>query len=346
MRGRVEKARRGLVSAYPFGDRPVIESGKPTGRMVVHGEKAATVRMIFDWHVAEQRSIRSITVELRRLGLRPQRGGAWGPSMVRRVLTNRAYIGQASFLDIAIPVPAIIAVGIFECAQEQLARNRALLAGRPSVVPFLLRGLLRCGSCRRTWYADSSRATRAYRCRGADVITRANCRANGISAVRLDQTVWDAVVGVLRNPAALRMKLERAGAALDASTTEVESEAQHVRRQLDEVGRQEHRLLDLFLDETMRTDVVRGRLEALGRRRIALRERLARVEALVASRAAAEAQHAAIERRCAQVLRGIDRLTLEGRQILLRALLDEVVVRGSDVELHGVLPRKLITTAA
>jgi len=161
------------------------------------------------------------------------------------------------------------------------------------------------------------------------VITRANCRANGISAVRLDQTVWDAVVGVLRNPAALRMKLERAGAALDASTTEVESEAQHVRRQLDEVGRQEHRLLDLFLDETMRTDVVRGRLEALGRRRIALRERLARVEARVASRAAAEAQHAAIERRCAQVLRGIDRLT-----------------PGSDVELHGVLPRKLITTAA
>ncbi len=328
MRGRVEKARRGLVSAYPFGYRPVIESGKPTGRMVVHGEKAATVRMIFDWHVAEQRSIRSITVELRRLGLRPQRGGAWRPSMVRRVLTNRAYIGQASFLDIAIPVPAIIAVGIFECAQEQLARNRALLAGRPSVVPFLLRGLLRCGSCRRTWYADSSRATRAYRCRGADVITRANCRANGISAVRLDQTVWDAVVGVLRNPAALRMKLARAGAALDASTTEVESEAQHVRRQLDEVGRQD-RLLDLFLDETMRTDVVRGRLEALGRRRIALRERLARVEALVAGRAAAEAQHAAIERRCAQVLRGIDRLT-----------------PGSDVELHGVLPRKLITTAA
>jgi len=162
-------------------------------------------------------------VELRRLGLRPQRGGAWRPSMVRRVLTNRAYIGQASFLDIAIPCRPSFAVGIFECAQEQLARNRALLAGRPSVVPFLLRGLLPLWLVPTHLVPDSSRATRAYRCRGADVITRANCRANGISAVRLDQTVWDAVVGVLRNPAALRMKLARAGAALDASTTEVES---------------------------------------------------------------------------------------------------------------------------
>ena len=69
------------------------------------------------------------------------------------------------------------------------------------------------------------------------MITRANCRANGISAVRLDRTVWEAVVGVLRNPAALREKLERAGAALEVGTTEVQSEAQHLRRQLDEVGR-------------------------------------------------------------------------------------------------------------
>ena len=159
------------------------------------------------------------------------------------------------------------------------------------------------------------------------MITRANCRASGISAARLDRTVRDAVVGVLRNPAALRMKLERAGAALDAGTTGVQSEAQHVRRQLEEVSRQEHRLLDLFLDETMRTDAVRDRLEGLGTRRVALRERLARAEVLVASRAAAEAQHVTIERRCAQVPSG--------------------EVRGSEVELHGVVPAaEPITTAA
>lgn|SRR5262245_6308483 len=97
----------------------------------------------------------------------------------------------------------------------------------------------------------------------------------------------------------------------------------------------------------MRTDAVRGRLEALGRRRAALRERLARAEEIAASRSAQEAQHEAIERQRAQILRGIDRLTFEGRQTLLRTLLDEIVVRGSEVEIHGVLPAmKPITMAA
>jgi len=96
-RGKLEKARRGLVSYYPYGYRPLLEAGKSTGRMAIHDEEASTVRMIFEWFVTEQRSIRSIVVELRRLGLRPQKGGPWAKSMVRRILTNRAYIGVAAY---------------------------------------------------------------------------------------------------------------------------------------------------------------------------------------------------------------------------------------------------------
>jgi hypothetical protein len=79
----------------------------------------------------------------------------------------------------------------------------------------------------------------------------------------------------------LDKEIERAGARV--------ASAFQVRRQMP------HR--DLFLDETMRTDAVRGRLEALGRRRTALKERLARAEAIVASQSAQEAQQEAIERR-------------------------------------------------
>jgi len=47
----------------------------------------------------------------------------------------------------------------------------------------------------------------------------------------------------------------------------------------------------------------------------------------------------AIERQCAQVLRGIDQLKPEGRQTILRTLVDQVVVRGRLLEIHGILPR-------
>jgi hypothetical protein len=166
------------------------------------------------------------------------------------------------------------------------------------VLPFLVRGLVRCGFCRRTWYTDATRNTPAYRCRGGSPLTGPKCRTPQLPASRLDRTVWEAVVGVLRNPAALRAKVSHAADALNASSADVQSEVQQLRRQLEEAGRQEHRLLDLFLDESMRTDAVRGRLEALGRRRAALRERLARAEAIAASQSAQEAQHEAIERQC------------------------------------------------
>src|SRR5262249_8245468 len=100
------------------GYRPLIEAGKSTGRMLVHDDEAATVRMIFEWYVTEQRSIRSITVELRRLGLLAQKGGVFGKSMVRRILANRAYIGETSYQRILLTIPAIVDRGVFERAQE------------------------------------------------------------------------------------------------------------------------------------------------------------------------------------------------------------------------------------
>ena len=51
----------------------------------------------------------------------------------------------------------------------------------------------------------------------------------------------------------------------------------------------EHRLLDVYLDETMRTDAVRDRLEALGRRRATLKVELVH-DATWATRTAARTE--------------------------------------------------------
>jgi hypothetical protein len=45
-----------------------------------------------------------------------------------------------------------------------------------------------------------------------------------------------------------------------------------------------------------------------------------------------------IRRFCGLALQGIDHLAPKGRQRLLRALLDEIVVRAEVLEIHGILP--------
>ncbi len=96
LRGKREKARRGLIVAgpTPYGYRRALDE---PGRLVPDDKQAAVVRMVFAWLVDEQRSVREITAELRRLGIRPPRGRQWARSSVARLLTSEVYAGRAYF---------------------------------------------------------------------------------------------------------------------------------------------------------------------------------------------------------------------------------------------------------
>lgn len=66
----------------------------------------------------------------------------------------------------------------------------------------------------------------------------------------------------------------------------------------------------------------------------------------MAASVAQEAQQAAIERWCAQARRGLGCLDAQGRQRLLRALVDEIQMRGRELEIRGVIPADVSTTPA
>jgi site-specific DNA recombinase len=341
LRGRREKARRGLIpgGTPPFGYRADPAN---SGRWVVSDDEADIVRLIFRMVAEEQRSVRQVTVELRRLGLRPQRGPEWQRSSVQAVLRNLAYTGKARFrsggADIHIDVPVVATAEVFEQARAQLARNRRVLPGRPSAHAWLLKGLLICGRCGRRYLGDAShRRHRYYRCGMQDTYTR-RCGARALRADDVETFIWDTLVGVLRNPALLAAKLDEHKTQIGVRKVEVRSEADQLARQLADVQRQEQRLLDLYLDERLEVPGLRDRLEELARRRKGVQERLAQAQerALVAE--AQEAHQTAVARFCALALRGLGKLTVDGRQRLLRALVDEIVVRAEVFEIHGVLP--------
>jgi site-specific DNA recombinase len=365
-RGKREKARRGLiVASYPYGYRPDPEA---PGRLVVHEAEGEIVRLIYRLLVDEQRSTRAIVVELRRLGIQPARGRRWGPTSVRRILgsdryTGRAYYNRDEVVEnpktgrktrraqrpasewIAVPIPPIVTPERYAAAQAQLQRNREAQVGRPARFVYLLRGLLRCGACGTRYVGVPSHGRRYYRCLGRNrILSHGTCRSPWLSADIAEASVWGAMTDVLRDPATLLRKLEGYATRQGVRDVELRSGVEHLRRQLAEAERQERRLLDLYLEEALRTDALRERLQGLASRREGLRERLARAEAQATAHGALEARHDAIKRWCVQARRGIDRLNDKGRQQLLATLVDEItVLPDRSLEIHGLLPGR--TTA-
>src|SRR5262249_7120548 len=163
---------------------------------------------------------------------------------------------------------------LFAQAQAQRTRNRTTLPGRPPTRFYLLRGLLRCGQCGRRYHSVPNHGKRMYRCGGFDPIhEQVRCPAPRFGANRLERLVWTTVVGVLRQPDLLWEKLEAHRVQLGIRAVETRSEIQHLAKQLDEVERQEQRLLDAFLDEQLQVPALRARLEVVGQQRSALQGR-------------------------------------------------------------------------
>ena len=134
-RGKKEKARRGLYvqpNSCPFGYRP--DPARP-GYLTVDHDEAGGVRLIYKILIDERRSVRSIVMHLRQLGIRSTRG-RWRNPQVLRVLTggydgtrffNRRAVqpdGQRRVREqaewIAIAVPPIVTAEHAEAARTQL----------------------------------------------------------------------------------------------------------------------------------------------------------------------------------------------------------------------------------
>ena len=125
---------------------------------------------------------------------------------------------------IAIAVPALVSVELFEAANEQLADNRRRYRQNRRGASFLLQGLLVCPVCGYAWCGQprygktksqpSQRPTGYYRCAGRmrDQQTHADqrdCRAKPMRTQELDEAVWQDVCQLLRQPERLEAEYER-----------------------------------------------------------------------------------------------------------------------------------------
>ena len=121
---------------------------------------------------------------------------------------------------IEIPVPAIVSEDLFLAVQEQLDENRKQARQRRRGAAFLLQGLTVCGHCQYAYYgkkvsksaAKGGRQYAYYRCIGTDAYRFGGeriCDNKQVRTERLDDLVWQQVVGLLSEPGRLKNEYER-----------------------------------------------------------------------------------------------------------------------------------------
>ncbi|KYQ86763.1 integrase [Thermoactinomyces sp. AS95] len=206
-------------------------------KLVINPEEAKMVQKIYEWYVHQKWTLRQIGDRLVQLGVPPKRkeSKSWHQSSIHRILTNEIYVGiyrynrrkvrkvkgektksghpkkTYEYRDpsewVTAEVPAIIDPELFQLAQEQRKKNRTNAGNAKN--QYLLKGLIRCGHCGRTWNGTAykgrkhkqtgkARTYRCYRCPNRNPKTyggeREPCPAPTIRAEQLEEYIWNLIL--------------------------------------------------------------------------------------------------------------------------------------------------------
>ena len=360
----------------PHGYRRVPRDATGPARLEVFEPEAALVRRIYDDYVNGGLSIRHIMRALNAEQIPTPTGKAeWWHSTLCRILANEAYVGRVYFNQtetvpattatksgrrpsatqrrrpreewIEIPCPPILDDALFRAAQRVSRDNSKWSPRNLHDEAWLLRGLVRCGTCEVCLNShklgrDSDKVHRYYTCRNkarSGVPGQQLCPERSIRAEVLDAFVFAQVKAALLRPGVLR-----AGeAALRAATTSTDdellgAELDRLARKIDANRAERRRLADLYQSGLLELDEVQRRAREVDARHDTLAKQR---DELIAQR-----QELALDNRLQQRVSdfarraalGIDKLDFQHRQQLLRLIVDHVSVTGWRVEIHLRIP--------
>jgi site-specific DNA recombinase len=373
-RGRLFRARAGEIvyRLVPYGYRRIPRGVGGPAHLEIYEPEAVVVRGIFDDFIAGGLSMRRICRQLYEDGvLSPTGKSAWSIACLSKMLSNPTYMGRARYNQhqalppttgrkstrnklrppeewIEIAVPTIVTEEVFEAAQR-VSRDHSYFSPRRSRPDqWLLRRLVVCGHCGVKTHCQgtvgsSGRELRYYVCNRRRSLEAGGperaCPQPSTRAEELDALVWEQLCQALLHPGLLL----QGEATLSARSPQPDDEllsAQLARldRRLQEIESERRRLTDLYQMGALElTEFQTRNREVVGRRQKLQRER----EELTSRRKELAAHNRLAGRVNAfagRVRHGMESLDFEGRQRLVRLLVEEVRVTGPKVEIHVRMP--------
>src|SRR5450759_522818 len=303
---RAARAGRYLGGIVPLGFR--VAGQKETARLgpdrteIWAGRSAADlVREIYERLALRGQSCRAIAADFNALGIptdyerdgrmvakvkgqrKERTQNLWRAGRIRNLVVNRVYRGELQYGRrvgkgrparevISAPVEPLVSPALWDEAQAALARNRRCAKNTPR--HYLLRSVVKCGTCGLTYVGSWSQGVGWYRCGGQLVEggpVPGRCPGCAVRADRMEPAVWDDIQAWLRSPGDV---LDQLGGQADreAQGAIIEAESITLARALDALERQRKqatalnirgRLPDAELDaELDRIDDDRRGLEA------------------------------------------------------------------------------------
>ncbi len=303
MRGKWEKTRQGkfVGGKLPYG----YSVDEETKTYYIVETEAEAIRYIFRLCL-EGYSLERIQSRMNELGYptpvdikgynHRRKSNAWAKSSVQKILANERYTGEFSRWTtqivghnlhrkrpesewLKVKIPAIITPLEFARAQEAL-KSRKALAKRNAKRLYLLSGLLYCASCGTKMvgecYAPSikhrRKEERYYVCwNGRRKTLERECPLYGIKAQVIEDTVWDEVSRLLRNPALLKQAILQAHTSIDTLDEEAITSLMNL---LNSKDTEEERLLDLYQVGTVNKEKLERRLESVRKERDVIRQNI------------------------------------------------------------------------
>ncbi|HET6521172.1 MAG TPA: recombinase family protein, partial [Geminicoccaceae bacterium] len=380
-RGKLQKARDGhiLSAKAPYGYRYEPRRDAVPARLVVDDAEADMVRQLYAWVLEEGLTVRGC---MKRLNAGPwvTRSGRrqWSSSVVYHILSDPVYTGTAysnrfEYIVpkkprrcrsprsgertcrrprppeqwIAIPVPALIDQRIWDGVQARLARNAAMAFRRNKKHDYLLRCLLRCGTCGLGIHGcyfpghGGRRGRRYYRCAGTDPLTtgrETKCPRARIEADALEQAVWDHVVGLLSDPPQLLAQFERFLAGSAAADIREELPGRQLRARLDRLDRADRRLLEAYQAEVISLAELAERRRALAEQRRIAEQHYEQHHRLRERRVQAEEALASLTAFCGRIRSRLHTAGTTERQTILQLVVERIIVHDDTLEIQHVIP--------
>lgn len=295
VRGRERAVKEGK-KIMPMRVAPFGYDKDEEGQLVVNKEEARYVRLMYEWYVYENLTMREIGERLYKLGVMPKRGESknWNASSIGRVLKSEIYIGNYYYNRrhftkvkgqvtpsgaprrmgemrdeedwIKVEIPAIVDIGIYELAQKQKEKNTKNRHVGNQKFEYLLKSILKCGHCGRTWDATTysgreNKETgnreryRCYRCPnrapkkyGPEV---EKCPSQSLRAELLEDYIWNQVTEIVANPERL---VEHIRSQSGDAFEEIKSRMGILEKQVEQKEKEKEKIKTMYRREVISED--------------------------------------------------------------------------------------------
>ena len=244
-----------------------------------------------------------------------------------------------------IPVPALVDEETFDRVQQRLAGNKRF-ASRNTKVPSLLQGIAACASCGYGYYRTTTTTTAGnkiyyyYRCLGSDDYRYQGgrvCQNKPVRADYADQVVWDHVTALLADPALIRAEI---GKRLERARTSnpVTRKRGQLEQALAKTSTSINAMITAFSEQLITIDELRSRMPALRARETGLKDQIAALDAQAADRDAYLRLAGDLEGFLTRLRGNAATATVEDRQRVLRAVVQDVLVGPEKITIRHRIP--------